>query len=92
VKEHCVSWKRSVPFWRACALWRWASWPAAAALGFLSAGLYFTLALPVARASPQLLDARLVGLHFLALLVVGAAFGALGAVFGYRKSLGVRLF
>lgn len=61
-------------------------------LGIVSAALYFALALLVARAWPRLLDAHLVGLHVLALLVVGTACAAAGAVFGYRKSLGVRLF
>ncbi len=76
---------------------RWAPNPFLGALfglplGIVSAGIYFALALGVAEAWPQLLDARLVGLHFLALLVVGAMCSGLGAVFGYRKSLGARLF
>jgi hypothetical protein len=61
-------------------------------LGIVSATLYFTLALLIARAWPRLLDAHLVGLCVLAVLVVGTACAAAGAVFGYRKSLGVRLF
>lgn len=81
-----------------CAGKRWAPTPSVGVLlfgipmGAVAAGLYVASALFVAEAWPDLLDARSVGLHGLALLFIGAICGGLGAVFGYRKSLGARLF
>jgi hypothetical protein len=76
---------------------RWAPGPVLGAimgvpLGAVFAAVYFALALWVGETWPDLLDARLVGLISAALVIAGAACGAIGAVFGYRKSLGASLF
>jgi hypothetical protein len=42
--------------------------------------------------SPGVLDARQVGVHFMVLMIAAPLFGAFGASFGYRKSLGRGLF
>ncbi|SJZ74298.1 hypothetical protein SAMN02745126_02113 [Enhydrobacter aerosaccus] len=60
--------------------------------GIVAAGLYFISALFIAQAWPELIDARSVGLHVMALVIVGAMCSGIGIVFGYRKSLGARLF
>ncbi len=61
-------------------------------VGEICAVVYFIVSIWVGRNWPGLLDARLVGLHFMLLVIVAALFGALGAWFGYRKSLGLGLF
>jgi hypothetical protein len=61
-------------------------------LGVVSVGLYVVLALCVTEMWPDSLDARLVAFHSLAVFGAGVGCGALGTVFGYRKSLGARLF
>lgn len=61
-------------------------------LGEVCAAVYFALANWVGRGWPGLLDARLVGLHFLVLMIAAPLAGAFGAWFGYRKSLGRGLF
>lgn len=76
---------------------RWAPGPVIGALfgipiGMFFAAAYFTLALWVAQTWPQLLQAHRVGLCAMGVLVVGAIAAALGAWFGYRKSLGANLF
>lgn len=76
---------------------RWAPSPFVGALmgmpvGALVAPAYFVLALVVGNVQPHLLDAHLIGLLSLALVIAGAVCGAIGAWFGYRKSLGASLF
>jgi hypothetical protein len=61
-------------------------------LGAVFAVVYFVLALWVGETWPQSLDAHLVGIISAILVVAGAICGAVGAVFGYRKSLGASLF
>jgi hypothetical protein len=39
-----------------------------------------------------LLDPRLIGVHFMALIVGAGLCGAIGAWFGYRKAMGSGLF
>jgi hypothetical protein len=61
-------------------------------LGALVAPLYFILALMIGETLPGALDARLIGLFSMGLVIAGATCGAIGAWFGYRKSMGARLF
>jgi hypothetical protein len=61
-------------------------------LGEVCAGIYLGLANWAGRTWSGLLDPRLVGVHFMALIVVAGICGVLGAWFGYRKSLGRGLF
>lgn len=61
-------------------------------LGAAFAVVYFVLALWVGETWPQSLDAHLVGIISAVLVVAGGTCGAVGAVFGYRKSLGASLF
>ena len=61
-------------------------------VGEICAAVYFGVSLWIGRASPQLLDARTVGFHFLALVVVAGPIGGLGSWFGHRKSIGGSLF
>jgi hypothetical protein len=69
-------------------------WHLAAGLvvGLIWAIVYFAVANWVGGAWPDVLDPRLVGLHFIALVFAAAFLGALGAWFGYRKSFGGGLF
>jgi hypothetical protein len=61
-------------------------------VGEICAAAYFAVANGVGRIWPGLLDARLVGLHFMLLLIAAGSSGVFGAWFGYRKSLGRGLF
>ena len=61
-------------------------------VGAVCAAVYFAVANWVGRASPDMLDARLVGVHFMVLIIAAPLAGAFGARFGYRKSLGRGLF
>lgn len=61
-------------------------------VGAVCAVVYFAVANWVGGASPDLLDARLVGVHFMVLMIAAPLIGAFGASFGYRKSLGRGLF
>jgi hypothetical protein len=61
-------------------------------IGEACAGVYLGLANWASRRWSDLLDARLVGMHFMALIVVAGLCGAVGAWFGYRKTLGRGLF
>jgi hypothetical protein len=76
---------------------RWAPGPIIGALmgipiGLFFAAAYFTVALWVAQTWPHLLQAHRVGLCAAGVLLVGAILAAIGAWFGYRKSLGASLF
>jgi hypothetical protein len=76
---------------------RWAPGPIIGALFGIPIGLffsaaYFALALWVAQTWPHLLQAHRVGFCAAGVLVVGAILAAIGAWFGYRKSLGASLF
>ena len=77
--------------------YRWTLGPpwhliAGVVVGAIGAIVYFAVANWVGRASPGVLDPRLVGLHFIVLVIAAPVVGALGAWFGYRKSLGHGLF
>ena len=77
--------------------YRWTLGPpwhliAGVVVGAIGAIVYFAVANWVGRASPGVLDPRLVGLHFMVLMIASPVVGALGAWFGYRKSLGRGLF
>ena len=61
-------------------------------VGAVCAAVYFAVANWVGRASPDMLNARLVGVHFMILMIAAPLVGAFGARFGYRKSLGHGLF
>jgi hypothetical protein len=61
-------------------------------VGEICAVVVFAAANFVGRAWPGVLEARSVGVHFMALMIVAPLAGALGASFGYRKSLGRGLF
>lgn len=61
-------------------------------VGEVCAGVYLGLANWASRAWSDLLDARLVGLYFMALILAAGLCGAIGAWFGYRKTLGRGLF
>ena len=60
--------------------------------GEVCAAVYFAVANWVGRAWPGMLDPRLVGVHFMILVIAAGSAGAFGAWFGYRKSLGRGLF
>jgi hypothetical protein len=60
--------------------------------GEVCAFVFFAVANWAGRGWPGLLDARLVGVTFMVLAIVAPLFGAFGAWFGYRKSLGRGLF
>jgi hypothetical protein len=60
--------------------------------GAVFAVVYFVLALWVGETWPQSLDAHLVGIISAVLVIAGGTCGGVGAVFGYRKSLGASLF
>ncbi|HLG49292.1 MAG TPA: hypothetical protein VKY24_23815 [Reyranella sp.] len=62
------------------------------AIGEVCAGVYFGVANYIGRSHPGLLDARLVGLYFLALVFAAGLCGIVGAWFGHRKSMGLGLF
>ncbi|MCW5733212.1 MAG: hypothetical protein KIS73_03775 [Enhydrobacter sp.] len=61
-------------------------------VGEILAGVYFAMSIWAGRHFPGLLDPRLVGLNFMALVVAAGFSGGLGAWFGYRKSMGRGLF
>jgi predicted Co/Zn/Cd cation transporter (cation efflux family) len=61
-------------------------------VGAVCAAIYFAVANWVGRASPGMLNARQVGVHFMVLMIAAPLVGAFGASFGYRKSLGRGLF
>ena len=62
------------------------------AIGEVWAGVYFGVANYVGRSNPGLLDARLVGIYFLALVFAAGLCGIVGAWFGHRQSIGLGLF
>jgi hypothetical protein len=62
------------------------------ALGEVCAGIYLGLANWAGRGWQGMLDARLVGVHFMVLIVAAGLCGAIGAWFGYRKAMGRGLF
>jgi len=62
------------------------------AIGEVGACVYFGVANYVGRSNPGLLDARLVGIYFLALVFAAGLCGVVGAWFGHRKSIGLGLF
>jgi len=77
--------------------YRWTLGPpwhliAALMVGGVCAAVYFALAIWVGRNLPGVLVPRLVGVHFMALMIVAPLVCAFGALFGYRKSLGRSLF
>jgi hypothetical protein len=61
-------------------------------VGEICAAVYFAAANWIGRAWPETLDARLVGMLFMAVVIVAGPSGLLGAWSGYRKSLGRGLF
>lgn len=61
-------------------------------VGEISAAVYFATSIWAGWAWPGLLDPRLVGLNFMALVIAAAFSGGFGAWFGYRKSMGRGLF
>jgi hypothetical protein len=61
-------------------------------IGEVCAGVYFGVANYIGRSNPGLLDARLVGIYFLALVFAAGLCGFVGAWFGHRKSIGLGLF
>ena len=63
-----------------------------AAAGVVVAAAYFALGLWVGETWPNILHPRRVGLAAAALLLGGMICGAIGSWFGYRKSLGAKLF
>jgi hypothetical protein len=76
---------------------RWAPGPIVSGLiglviGAVVAVAYFALALWVGETWPHMLNARTVGLMSAGLVVAAALVGAVCAWFGYRKSLGAKLF
>jgi hypothetical protein len=77
--------------------YRWTLGPpwhllAALVIGGVCAAIYFALSIWVGRNLPGVLVARLVGVHFMILVIVAPLVCAFGASFGYRKSLGGGLF
>lgn len=62
------------------------------AVGEVCAGVYLGVANWVGRGTPGMLDARLVGICFMALLFAAGLCGIVGAWFGHRKSMGLGLF
>jgi hypothetical protein len=76
---------------------RWAPRPASAMLsglivGGLCVGLYFLVSAWIETRWPDLLDAYVVGLHLIIVILAAPVLGALGALLGYRRSMGQRLF
>jgi hypothetical protein len=63
-----------------------------AAAGVLVAAAYFALGLWIGETWPNVLHPRRVGLWSAGLVLGGMVSGAIGAWFGYRKSLGARFF
>lgn len=63
-----------------------------AAGGVLVAAAYFALGIWVGETWPHILQPRRVGLYSAGLVVGGALCGGIGSWFGYRKSLGAKLF
>jgi hypothetical protein len=61
-------------------------------VGEVSAVVYFAVAIWAGRTWPGTLEARLIGLHFMGLVIVAGLCGVLGAWFGYRKFMGRGLF
>ncbi|HYD05296.1 MAG TPA: hypothetical protein VEC60_06205 [Reyranella sp.] len=61
-------------------------------IGEVCAAVYLGAANWASRMWVGLLDAREVGVHFMALVVAAGLCGALGAWFGYRKTMRGRLF
>jgi hypothetical protein len=61
-------------------------------VGETCAAVYFGTSIWVGRNWPGVLDPRLVGLNFMALVIAAAFSGGFGAWFGYRKSMGRGLF
>jgi len=61
-------------------------------MGEVFAVIYFAVSIWAGRTWPGTLDARMVGLHFMGLVIVAGLFGVLGAMFGYRKLMGRSLF
>lgn len=61
-------------------------------LGEVCAGVYLGLANWASRIWHGLVDPRLVGVHFMALVVAAGLCGAIGAWFGYRKAMRGGLF
>jgi Na+/proline symporter len=61
-------------------------------VGEICAAVYFGASLWVGRNWPGVLDARTVGFHFMALVVLAALLGGAGSWFGHRKSMGGSLF
>jgi hypothetical protein len=61
-------------------------------VGEVCAAVYLGLANWAGRVWHGLLDPRLVGVHFMALIVAAGLCGAIGAWFGYRKAMGRGLF
>jgi hypothetical protein len=61
-------------------------------VGEVCAGVYLGLANWANRMWHGLVDPRLVGVHFMALVVAAGLCGAIGAWFGYRKAMGRGLF
>jgi hypothetical protein len=61
-------------------------------IGEVCAGVYFLAANWVGRSTPGLLDARLIGVYFMALVFAAGLCGLVGAWFGHRKSIGLGLF
>jgi hypothetical protein len=77
--------------------YRWtlgAPWHLIAGLivGEIFAITYFAVAIWAGRHWPGMLEARLVGMSFMALVILAGLCGVLGAWFGYRKSAGRTLF
>src|SRR6476646_2329359 len=63
-----------------------------AAAGEFCAFAYFGVLLTIGMLWPGSLDAHGLGVDFLVLMAVAPLFGAPAGWFGYRKSLGLRLF
>ena len=61
-------------------------------VGEVCAAVYLGLANWAARMWHGMLDPRLVGVHFMVLVVAAGLCGAIGAWFGYRKAMGRGLF
>ena len=61
-------------------------------VGGVCAGVFLGVANWAGQMWPGLLDPRLVGVHFMVLIVAAGLSGALGAWFGYRKAMRRGLF